>query len=158
MFIFYKIFITTAIILSFLGCGGSTSGTNSTQTNSNNNQTTTPTSVKSYSFRNDVMPIFIRKCQACHGNSGNFKVTTVAETYRLLLQDAPRASTGYAHFIVPKDINQSLAYKKALNIELHGGGAQLPYDSPEALIVKEWILQGARLDNLKITWAWSGAI
>ena len=141
---FYKILTIITLSYFLIGCGGGGGGGSSNSTEDTNSSNT---AVQNYSFRQDIMPILVKKCQTCHGNNGNYSVTTPEATYQLLMNDTPRVSTGYVHFIVANDVEHSLLYKKALNIELHGGGEQLPYDSSEAHILKEWILQGALLDS-----------
>ena len=137
-------FFLTIFIVLISGCGNSNSSHADTN---NNNKTNTNSSTLNVDFQHDIMPLLKAKCLRCHGNSGNFHVTTPLETYRLLLYDAPRVSSGYTHFIVSNKLESSLLYKKALNIELHGGGSVLAYDSNESLLLQNWILGGTIYDK-----------
>jgi len=121
--------ICTIVILQ--GCGGTDSSTNAQK------------STQSYSFTADIMPVLVEKCRPCHGHNGNYTVTTPEETYNLLLDVPPRASTGYDYFILPKDPTRSLLYLKAQNIVTHGGGERITPRSEEAKMFKEWIMDGA---------------
>ena len=138
-----KLFILPLLaLLFFTACNNSHKETPTT--------TTTPpqeTNTTNYSCAQDIYPILTLNCLRCHGKNGNFSITSKQETYNLLLHTQPRASTGFAHFIEAGSLSKSLIYQKALNIELHGGGEVLAYDSAEAKILKAWILQGAKNDS-----------
>ena len=139
----YLINSTIFVILFLSGCGSS--NTNSTQT-SDINRTTQEQNATIYSYEKDIYPILTLNCLRCHGKNGNFSITSKEATYQLLMHTAPRASTGYAHFIEAGSLSKSLIYQKALHLELHGGGEVLHYNSPQATILKSWILQGAKYD------------
>ena len=128
-----------SLLISFIsGCNGS--NTFSTDINTDTNTNTQEVLID---FQNDIMPLLEAKCLRCHGETGNFHITTPSETYALLLYDAPRQSTGYENFIIKNNLEKSLLYKKALNLELHGGGAIFSYDSDDALLLKKWIVDSA---------------
>ena len=137
-----QLFFLSFFIFLMCGCGNSDSSQSDT-----NSHTSTTTPELSVDFTNDIMPLLQTKCLRCHGDTGNFQITTPEETYALLLYDAPRQSTGYANFIVKNSLEKSLLYKKALNLELHGGGAILAYNSDDALLLKKWILDSALYDR-----------
>ncbi len=143
-----KLICGTLFTLLFLSACGS-SNTKSTKRSDTNNTTNQELNATPYSYEQDIYPILTLKCLRCHGKNGNFRINSKNETYQLLLHTAPRASTGYTHFIEKGSLAKSLIYQKALNIELHGGGEILHYDSPQAKILKSWILQGAQRDNNK---------
>jgi hypothetical protein len=129
-----KILITSAVIAaSLIGCGGG--GT----------AATTQKQPQQYTFKNDLYPLFSAQCIQCHGQHGNFSVTTPEETYRLLL-DVPPRSAGYDYFVKPKDPEASLILYKPTNIVLHGGGERFDVNSTTYRILKSWIEEGAKFE------------
>ncbi len=91
--------------------------------------TTTTTTTVAFSFQSDVMPILTTKCQSCHGDNGNFKVTDASGTYANI-----SALSGGASYMLGKG-NGDIA---------HGGNDQL--SDAEYSTIKSWIDAGAELN------------
>ena len=95
--------------------------------------TTTPTVSASASFSADVMPILEMKCQGCHGNEGDFTVTTTDATYTNLTSN---------NFLDTDVADNSRLLRKGSG-SFHGGGTIISTTSTEYLTIQEWIMQGA---------------
>ncbi len=143
----FLLFGSIAMIL-FQGCGNGNGSSpvqqSETEQNTIIDQDTNDTQ---YFFKSDIMTVLSAKCLLCHGKNGNFKISSVEDTYDLLLHTSPRQTTGYGHFVIPGDVEKSLLFKKALNLDLHGGGAVLKSGSSEATLLKVWIEQGAKYQD-----------
>ncbi len=102
--------------------------------------TPTPTpSPSSISFENVVMPILTAKCQSCHGDRGNFTVTTASATYTNI-QSFGGINTG-------SPTNSSLLLKGSAQVS-HGGGSQISSTSTEYITIRDWIAAGASTSTL----------
>ncbi|QSZ40980.1 hypothetical protein GJV85_02230 [Sulfurimonas aquatica] len=96
-------------------------------------ETTPTTTVVKKSFANDVMPIFEAKCKICHGNSGNFSVTTAAVTYMSI------NAFGGTNIATP---TSSSILTKATGVA-HDGGVIFSNTSAEYATIRDWIFEGA---------------
>jgi len=93
--------------------------------------TTVPTTV---SFASDVMPVLETKCKSCHGNGGNFTITTASATYSNLTLN---------NFLDTTTPDNSRLLLKASGSIAHDGGMVITTTSPEYLTIQQWITQGA---------------
>ena len=85
------------------------------------------------SFTTDVMPLLEADCKRCHGNSGNFSITTASGTYSNI------SSFGGVNTSTP---TSSKILTKSIGIG-HGGGALWSTNSSSYITLKDWITQGA---------------
>ena len=93
--------------------------------------TTVPTTV---SFASDVMPVLENRCKSCHGNGGNFTITTVSATYSNLTLN------NFLNTTTPDDSRLLLKGSGSIS---HDGGSVIAMTSTEYLTVQQWIAQGA---------------
>lgn len=86
----------------------------------------------SKTFTADVMPVLTSKCKSCHGNEGDFTVTTPSATYANI-SDLKGSMVASGQYLLDK----------GSNTVSHGGGMQMPQGSAEYAIVKSWVDSGA---------------
>jgi len=99
--------------------------------------TTTPTTtVTAKSFSGDVMPVLEFSCKSCHGNSGNFTITTSSATY----SNIKALSNGG---VDTNNSTNSYLLQKSINTLSHGGGAIWSTAHTSYTTVKTWIEEGA---------------
>jgi len=95
--------------------------------------TPTPPTPTGTMFSTDVMPVFEANCKGCHGNKGNFTVTTANGTYNNLMNNG---------FINTNSPSNSIILQRASGSG-HGGGTILPTGSTGYNTIKAWISEGA---------------
>lgn len=116
-------------IVSYSYTGGNSGGTAGETTGGITVGTTTATNT----FAETVMPLLVTYCQGCHGNNGNFSVTTPALTYDNIMVN---------NFADVVNVDLSPLLTKASG-NSHGGGTILPVDGSVYLSLRNWIAQGA---------------
>ncbi|MDQ7047496.1 MAG: hypothetical protein Q9M39_07695 [Sulfurovum sp.] len=92
----------------------------------------TPPTTSAKTFTADVMPALEAKCKSCHGDNGNFTITTASGTYANIsdLKASVREAGKYL-------------YDKGSNTVGHGGGETISTTSTEYATIKSWVDSGA---------------
>ena len=94
--------------------------------------TTTPTTNTVKTFSADVMPVLNAKCQKCHGDNGDFMISTAAGTYANI-SDLKASVPVAAKYVLDK----------GSNMVGHGGGKVIDPSSIEYATIKSWVDSGA---------------
>jgi len=94
--------------------------------------TTTPTTNTVKAFSADVMPVLNAKCKKCHGDNGNFMITTASATYANI-SDLKASVPVAAKYVLDK----------GSNMVGHGGGKVIDPSSIEYATIKSWVDSGA---------------
>lgn len=151
----YLIGLLTASML--VGCGSSgenesNEGTENTQQEQqeNNNNTddnqpveenngtgggtpaSPPPTATDKTFTSDVMAVLESKCKSCHGDNGNFTITTPSATYANI-SDLKNSITMAGQYLLDKGSNTTG----------HGGGEVISTTSTEYATIKSWVDAGA---------------
>jgi len=94
--------------------------------------TPNPAPATAKTFTADVMPVLTAKCKSCHGDNGNFTVTTPSATYANI-SDLKSSVSAAGMYLLDKGSN-SIG---------HGGGNVIPTHSAEYQTIQSWVNSGA---------------
>ena len=91
-----------------------------------------PATASAKTFTANVMPVLEAKCKSCHGDNGNFTITTASATYANI-SDLKASVTEAGKYL----------HDKGSNTVGHGGGAVISTGSAEYATIKSWVDSGA---------------
>lgn len=98
---------------------------------------------KTVSFRSDIAPLLIAKCQACHGEK------SAKGNYRLDSYEALMAARGTDHNVIPGKPAASKFHQLLITKDADDRMPQKadPLPATQTELVKRWIEQGAKFDG-----------